>query len=368
MSEEKLFQIALHLIPGIGPKTAKQLISHCGSAKKIFQNNKSSLLKIPGIGSKNASQIINSKNVLEKAELEIKKAEKEKAKILFYTDSEFPVKLKESYDSPILLYYKGNSTLNKPKIVSIVGTRNATEYGKEITENIVAGLNSPDILIVSGLAYGIDIKAHKSCLKNKISTVGVMASGIDKIYPNQHKSTSEQMILNGGLLTEEPIGTIPSAPRFPARNRIIAGMSDCTIVVEAAIKGGALITARIANSYNKEVFAIPGKVSSKYSEGTNFLIQNHEAHLISSAKDIIQMMNWEESTKIKNQITLDLQSFNSKEKTIIEYLQKVSDISIDELSWNTQIPINEIASDLINLEFQGILKAMPGKKYKLVNG
>lgn len=365
MKDEKLYQIGLHLIPGIGPKTAKQLMSYCGSAAAIFKTKKPTLLKIPGIGNKNADLIINHNDCLTKAEKEIKNTEKENSKIIFYTDPEYPQTLKENFDSPILLYYKGSGDLNKQKIVSIVGTRNATEYGKEITEKIVAGLASQNILIASGLAYGIDIQAHKSCINHNVTTVGVMASGIDRLYPTQHRATAEKMQSNGGLLTEEPVGTIPAAPRFPARNRIIAGMSDCTIVVEAAIKGGALITARIANSYNKEVFSVPGKVNSQYSEGTNFLIKNHEAHLITDAEDILKMMNWEKSEEIIKP-ELDLSKYNPKEALIIEHLAKVDEIGIDELSWNTQIPMNEIASNLIILEFQGLIKANPGKKYKLI--
>lgn len=366
MNEERLYQLALHLISGIGPKTAKQLMSYCGSAKDIFSAKKSHLLKIPGIGSVNAEAILKNKASFSKAEEEIKKLEKLNSRILFYTDDDFPQTLKENFDSPILLYYKGNCNLYQQKIVSIVGTRNATDYGKEVTEKIVAGLVSDNILIVSGLAYGIDIQAHKSALKHNLPTVGVMASGIDKLYPSQHKNIADLMLENGGLLTEEPIGSIPTPPKFPARNRIIAGMSDCTIVVEAAIKGGALITARIANSYNKEVFSVPGMVNSKYSEGTNFLIKNHEAHMISSSEDILKMMNWEKSELVQKKVKIDLSKFSPKEALIVEQLQKVKESGIDELSWNTQIPMNEMASNLITLEFQGVLKAMPGKKYKLL--
>lgn len=366
MDENKLYQVALHLIPGVGPKTTKQLISYCGSAKSVLETPKNKLLKIPGVGEKNASAIRNAKDSIKKAEIELINVEKENAKILFFTDSDFPQQLKEQYDSPILLYFKGNCDLNAYKIVSIVGTRNATEYGKEITEKLINDLALQNILILSGLAYGIDIQAHRTALKNNIPTVGVMASGIDRLYPSQHLPTAKQMLENGGLITEEPIGTKPDAPRFPARNRIIAGMSDCTIVVEAAIKGGALITARIANSYNKEVFSVPGKINSQYSEGTNFLIKNHEAHLITSAEDVIKMMNWDIETQSKKSKKIDLTSYNNHEQKIISILQSKNEQGIDELSWNTQIPMNEISSHLMTLEFSGIIKNLPGKKYKLL--
>jgi len=368
MDENKLYQVALHLLYGIGPKTTKQLISYCGSAKSVLNTNKSRLLKIPGIGEKNANLIINSKDILTKAEEEIKNIEKTKAKILFYTDKDFPQTLKMQYDSPILLYYKGKGDLNKHKIISIVGTRNATEYGKEVTDKLISELASENLIILSGLAYGIDIQAHKSALKYNVSTVGVMASGIDRLYPSQHKSIADTMLENGGLLTEEPFGGKPTPPKFPARNRIIAGMSDCTIVVEAAIKGGALITARIANSYDKEVFSVPGKVNSQYSEGTNFLIKNHEAHPISSAKDVIEMMNWDiEETISPAKKEIDLSSFNNEEQNIIQALQTKNELGIDELCWSSQIPMNEISTHLMTLEFGGIIKNMPGKKYKLLN-
>lgn len=367
MDENKLYQVALHLIPGLGPKTTKQLISYCGSAKAVLNTNKSKLLKIPGIGEKNATSILNSKDIITKSEKEIINIDNENAQILFYTDSNFPQKLKEQFDSPILLYYKGNGDLNKKRIVSIVGTRNATEYGKEITDKIIKDLASDDLIILSGLAYGIDIQAHKSSLTYNTTTVGVMASGIDKLYPSQHKATADKMLENGGLLTEEPFGSKPTAPKFPARNRIIAGMSDCTIVIEAAIKGGALITARIANSYNKDVFSVPGKVNSQYSEGTNFLIKNHEAHLISSADDVIKMMNWDiENTNQKPNISLDLNNFSIEEQRVLTALQNKNDLGIDELCWNTQIPMNEISTHLMTLEFGGIIKNLPGKKYKLL--
>ena len=365
MNDEKLYQLALHMLPGIGPKTSKQLISYCGSASSIFQTQKNKLTKVPGVGEKNANIILSNKSVLQQAEKELKEIEKHNSKILFFTDANYPQKLKEQFDSPILIYYKGNCDLNKDKIVSIVGTRNATEYGKEVTDSIVKELASENLIVLSGLAYGIDVQAHKSALNYNTSTVGVMASGIDRLYPSQHRNVAEKMLENGGLITEEPLGTKPTAPRFPARNRIIAGMSDCTIVVEAAIKGGALITARIANSYNKEIFSVPGSVKSKYSEGTNFLIKNHEAHLITSGKDVINLMNWD-IDESKPKVEIDLSSFTKQEKSILSVLNKKSEITIDELCWDTQIAINEISSHLMNLELNGVIKNLPGKKYKLV--
>ena len=291
MDSERLSFLALHLVPGIGDYLIKQLVSYCGSAENVFKTPKGKLLKIPGIGGVTA-EAIKTENTLHEAEKEFKKAEKEDVEILFYTDKKFPSRLKAIDDSPSLLYVKGNTNLNQAKIVAIVGTRQATAYGKEMVDRIVEGLVPHQALIVSGLAYGIDVQAHKQALKHNLSTVGILGSGMDVIYPAAHKDIARKMLDYGGLITENRFGTQPDAHNFPARNRIIAGLCDALIIVEAAAKGGALITAEIANSYNKDVFAVPGNIGQTYSEGCNKLIKINKAHLLASTKDLEYIMNW----------------------------------------------------------------------------
>jgi DNA processing protein len=259
MNQDRLALLALHFIPGIGDYTLRQLISYSGSAEKVFKTPKGKLLKIPGIGAVTADSIRNGKS-FRRAEKEIKKAEQEDVELLFFTDKKYPSRLKSIADAPSLLYVKGQVDLENSKTVGIVGTRKATDYGKNCVEELIEGLKPHQTLIVSGLAYGIDIQAHKQAVKHGLPTVGIMGSGIDVIYPAAHKETAKKMLSNGGLITENPFGTNPDAHNFPARNRIIAGLSDALVVVEAAEKGGALITAEISNSYNKDVFAFPGNI------------------------------------------------------------------------------------------------------------
>ena len=282
MNTETLkYQIALTLIPGVGDVLAKNLISYCGSAEEVFKQKKAQLFKIPDIGPVIAESIVKF-NSFKRAEEEIKFIEKYKIQPLFYLDKTYPERLKQCYDSPPLLYYKGNVELNQTKILAIVGTRKASDYGKAITEEIISGLSQEGILIISGLAYGIDIYAHKAALKNNLNTIGVVGHGLDTIYPAIHKPVAEKMINQGGILTEFMSKTKMSPENFPARNRIVAGISDAVLIVEAAEKGGALITAEIANSYNRDVFAIPGRSIDTVSRGCNYLIKSNKAALVES--------------------------------------------------------------------------------------
>jgi DNA processing protein len=362
-NNSKLYEIAVGLIPGIGNMLTKQLVSYCGSAQEVFKKSRAGLKNIPNIGDILADQIINS-DVLKLAEEELKKADKQGVKILFYTDPEYPTRLKQINDAPTLIYSKGNADMNNDKVIAIVGTREATAYGKEITDQIVKELISQNALIVSGLAYGIDIAAHKSAVKYGLPTIGVMASGIDIIYPAVHKSTAMEMIENGAVITENKFGTIPDAPRFPARNRIIAGMSDALIVVEASEKGGALITAEIANSYNKEVFAVPGRMGDKFSSGCNKLIHENKALLFNSVNNMLASLNWD-GNKLPEPISKAVPDLEGTEKKVYEMLFENGEITIDELAWKTQLNVNKLSSVLLTLEFGGLVKALPGKKFKL---
>ncbi|HDR51848.1 MAG TPA: DNA-protecting protein DprA, partial [Mariniphaga anaerophila] len=277
---ELFYKIAISMVPGIGGVLARNLVAYSGSAEQVFSESFKSLVKIPGIGEVNAKRI-KSDGVFQKAEKELEFIQKYKIDVRFYTDKNYPRRLKPCPDAPIVLYSKGNMNLDEQRIVSIVGTRNATDYGKTICEQLVQGFaerNHP-VLVVSGLAYGIDIHAHKMALKYNVPTVGVVGHGLDKIYPSLHADTARKMLQSGGLVSDFPSGTKIDPPNFIRRNRIIAGLADATIVVESAEKGGALITADIASSYNRDVFAFPGRVDETYSRGCNRLIRLSGASL-----------------------------------------------------------------------------------------
>ncbi|MEQ8519281.1 MAG: DNA-processing protein DprA [Cytophagales bacterium] len=364
MREELIYKLALSLIPGIGGYTFKLLISYCGSAKEVFQAHPARILRIPGIGAHTHALIKNNAS-LKEAQRVFDYCEKQKIKILFHSDPEYPKRIKNIPDAPSVLYFKGNCDLNSEKAVSIVGTRNASKYGIEVCKEIVGKLKKHNTLIISGLAYGIDITAHKESINQKLTTVGVLAGGIDKIYPASHKVFAEKMIQNGGLLTEHPPGTVPDAPKFPARNRIIAAFCDAVIVVEAAKKGGALITADLANGYNKDVFAVPGNIYNTYSEGCNNIIKQHKANIFTNITDLEYYLNWDQETESVKKTEIDLEELQKDEKSVIIELKKNNSIIIDQLAWNTQIPVNKLASILLNLEFRGLINSLPGKKYSL---
>jgi DNA processing protein len=367
---EKLCQVALSLTNGIGSVLIHNLVSYCGSAEEVFRVGAKRLEKIPNIGEILAKNLASKQSFFE-AEKELMLAEKEKVSLLFYTEKDYPDRLKRLYDAPALLYYKGNADLQALRVVSMVGTRQATDYGKNIAEAIVEALVPYQVLVVSGLAYGIDIAAHRASLHYRLPTLGVMACGIDVIYPYVHKKTAEQMLEKGGIITENRIGQKPDSMRFPARNRIIAGMSDAVVVVETATKGGTLITAEYANNYHKEVFAVPGNLTQPLSEGCNRLIRQNKANIYTSVQDIVESLNWDlenqQSKKPKaKQITFDLSRFTQDESVIMSLLCKQKEMHIDEISWHSQIHLNKLASVLLNLEFQGVIKSIPGKRYAAV--
>lgn len=359
------YRIALSLIPGVGDIIGKKLVSYCGGVEAVFKEKKANLLKIPSIGETLVNSIVQ-KDMFVRVEKEIKFIEKYNIIPLFYLDAAYPSRLKQCIDSPMMLYYKGNANLNATKIVSVVGTRNITEYGKDICRQLVKDMAAQEIIIVSGLAYGVDSCAHKTANENNMPTVGVLAHGLDRIYPHLNKSLAEKMIHNGGLLTEFMSECNPDRENFPKRNRIIAGMADAVVVVEAAKKGGALITADIANSYNRDVFAVPGKLTDIYSEGCNHLIKTNKAALIESANDLLYIMGWEINKKLKKtaqrQLFIEL---NAEEQVIYDLLSQKTSSSIDELCINAKLHVSKVAEALLSLELEGIITAMPGKVYRL---
>lgn len=365
MDQNRLSLLALHFIPGLGDYLIRQLISYCGTPEKVFRIPKGKLLKIPGVGLVIAEAITNGKP-FSTAEKELLRAEKENVELLFFTDKKYPSRLRQINDAPTLLYAKGNMDLENPKSVAIVGTRQSTAYGKECVENLVRDLVPHEALIVSGLAYGIDVHAHKQAVKHHLPTIGVMGSGMDVIYPAAHLDLAGKMMDHGGLLTEHPFGTQPDAHNFPARNRIVAGLSDAIIIVEAAEKGGALITADIGNSYNKDVFAFPGNVKQSHSAGCNNLIKSNRAHLMTSIRDLQYIMNWDVGVRPQRHQPVVLKGYSAEEQEIIKVLlENNKQLTMDEVSWKTNLSIGKTASLLLTLEFKGIVSSLPGKVYKL---
>jgi DNA processing protein len=360
------YKIALSLIPGIGAVTARNLIAYIGSVEGVFQEKEKSLMKIPGIGEVNAQKVARQ-NVLERAKHEVDFILKNGIQTFFYLDENYPTRLKGCSDSPIILYYKGNANLNTQRVISVVGTRNATNYGKEICEDLIRNFSEKayPILVVSGLAYGIDVHAHKACLKYNIPTVGVFAHGLNKIYPALHAPIAAKMLETGGLISDFASGTDIERQNFLRRNRIIAGLADATVIVESAEKGGALVTADIANSYNRDVFAFPGRSTDPYSRGCNKIIKLNEAVLVENAADIEKAMNWDVKTSATRVFQTSLFEVMSPEEQKLIDLLKGGDRFVDEITIETQMSMSKVSALLLGLEFKGMIVSLPGKMYRL---
>ncbi len=366
MKDELFYKIALSQVPGIGGVLARNLLAYTGSAKQVFTESFNALVKVPGIGEVNAKRIKSTK-IFEKAEKELAFVNKYNIDVKFFTDKNYPRRLKSCPDAPIVLYSKGNLILDKQRVVSIVGTRNATEYGKTICEKLICAFSERnyDVLIVSGLAYGIDIHAHKTALRYNLSTAGVIGHGLDKIYPSLHADTARKMLDNGGLVTDFASGTKIEPTNFIRRNRIVAGLADATIIIESAEKGGALITAELASSYNRDVFAFPGRVDEPWSRGCNQLIRLNGASLIQGIDDLEYFMGWESSQKekvIQSSLFMDL---TPDEEKIVDLLRKEGELFIDQISSELKLAGSKVSALLLNMEFKNLLVVMPGKMYKL---
>lgn len=367
-STKLLYKIALTQIEGVGDILARNLIETIGSAEEIFRSTKKSLITVKGISTYLADAILSSK-VLENAEKELLFVEKNNIETYFYTDNNYCHRLKECIDAPILLYYKGRANLNATKIISIVGTRKSTNYGNDFCDHFLEDISSvfPDILVISGLAYGIDIQAHKAALKHNLSTVGVLAHGLDRIYPSSHRKTAIEMLEKGGLLTEFPSKTEPDKFNFVRRNRIVAGMADATVVVQSDSKGGSLITAEMANSYNKDVFALPGRTTDKESAGCNMLIEDNRAILLQSAESFIKHMQWDVNKQIskpkQRQLFLEL---STDEQAVYDLLATIESLHINLIANQTGISVSNLLSTLLTMEMKGIVRTIPGGSYQLL--
>ncbi len=365
MTDDLLYQIALTLVPNIGPVLARALTERFGNAQAIFEASKRDLCSVEGITEAKAKSIATFDDFTPAAD-EIAFIEKYKIQALFITDKNYPQRLLHCYDAPTLLFYRGNADLNTSKIISVIGTRLHTEYGKELTEQLAAELKGQQVLVVSGMAYGIDAIAHKAALHNGLNTVGVLAHGLDTIYPAQHKTLAKDMLQQGGLLTEFAQQTKPDKHNFPRRNRIVAGMADATVVIETAIKGGSMITASLANNYNRDVFAYPGRTNDSKSEGCNYLIKNNRAALLTDGRQLMEAMGWEKK-KMKKPAQRELFIELSKEERIITDILLAKDtVHIDELYIKSTLSSSTVAAAILNLELQNVIASLPGKMYKLL--
>ena len=368
MSDVQLkHKIALGLIPRIGDINARKLVSHFGCVEAIFHEPYRNLTKIPGIGS-GIAKYISDRSYLDTAEKEAEYVTKNNIRTYFYLDNDYPFRLRQCDDSPVVFFFRGTCNLDSLKILSIVGTRNATPRGRDLCENIIKGLAAghPDLIIVSGLAYGIDIASHKAALVNNLQTIGVLAHGFKTIYPAIHASTAKTMMSGGGLLTDFLSDALPERNNFLKRNRIIAGLSDATLVIESGIKGGALITADIANSYNRDVFAVPGRPDDQWSAGCNSLIRTNKAFLTECSDDIEYFLNWKpQKSKPAVQRTL-FSELDETEKKIFELISKQGELTIDTICRSLDMPVYKLSSLLLQMEFKGLVKCYPGNLYQTV--
>lgn len=358
--------MALSRVPGIGPIAGKQLISYCGSAKAAFSEKKKVLAAIPGIGQYFAGAITSFTDFNRIAD-EIEFAEKNQIRIVGFTNPEYPVRLKQELDGPLVLYVKGTADLNANRIAGVIGTRRNTLQGADQTRKLVEELLPYQVAIASGLAYGIDIIAHRSCLDYKIPTLAVLAHGLDTVYPSSHTIHARKIVDEGGaLISEHMSGTALNPDLFPRRNRIVAALCDCIIVVESQRTGGSMITAEIASSYNRDVFAFPGRPQDSMSEGCNYLIKSLKAAMCESGEDVAKGMNWEipdQKTKVTRQ-NLMFEDLTTEERKITE-LVSPGELVYDELLVQSQIPVHKLSFMLLDLEMRGIIRSLPGKKYSI---
>lgn len=365
-TEELLWTIALQSVPNIGDVNAKKLVNHCGSAAAVFKEKRTNLLKIEGVGELMVNRIFE-KDYTETAQEELKFIEREGITPLYFMQQAYPDKLKHCIDGPMLLYQKGNINLSNKKIVSIVGTRQITPYGKAFCEELIAELAVLDVVIVSGFAYGVDICAHKAAVANNLQTIGCLAHGLNQMYPAVHSKYVPEVLTNGGFVTDFKSSSYFDRNNFLRRNRIIAGLADATVVIESADRGGSLVTADIAHSYNRDVFAVPGRVQDTYSVGCNTLIKQQKAQLLTSAADIIYGMGWEledEPTKtIQKQLFVELEG---DEEHIYNFLKTKSKEQLDSIALGCGLPVFKVSSVLLNLEMKGLVRPLPGKLFEAV--
>lgn len=365
MSEQELiYLLALQKVPNIGDISAKKLLRKLGSAEAIFKSTKKELMLIEGFGSLKIKSLHDASH-LEEAERELQFMKKEEIEVSYFEDKNYPTYLKHCIDSPILLFQKGNIDLKHKKIISIVGTRKATNHGIAFCEQLIEELAPLNPVIVSGFAYGVDICAHKAAIANNLQTIGCLAHGLDQIYPKVHAKYQAEVLNHGGFMTDFWSGSFFDRKNFIKRNRIIAGMSEATIVIESADKGGSLVTADIANSYDREVFAVPGRVSDQLSRGCNNLIKTQQARLLSSAADLVYVLNWDIENKAKKQPQLFVE-LSPQEELVLESLQKSGKSEMDVIAIACKMPTFKLNPILLSLELKGLVRPLPGKQFEVI--
>lgn len=366
LQTELLHALALLKVDGIGDVVAKKLITHCGSAQNVFQSKKKALLAIDGVG-EILYKKLQDKSVFQSAENELRFIEKENISCLYYQNANYPERLKHCIDGPVILFQSGTINLENRKLINIVGTRQITPYGTEFTKKLIEDLAPLNPIIVSGFAYGVDIVAHQVAMEHKLQTIGVLAHGLNQIYPKTHKKYMAKMEQNGGFMTEFWSTSNPDRENFIKRNRIVAGMCEATIVIESAEKGGSLITANMANDYNRDVFAVPGRITDKFSQGCNNLIKTQRAHLLNSVADLIYILNWDLADKAVKPIQKQLfVSLTDEEQKIYDYLQNKEQEVMDIIALDCDFPIFKISSLLLNMELKGVIRPLPGKLFEAV--
>ena len=368
MKEEELFHLlALQQVEGIGDVNAKKLIAQCGNATNVFKEKKHNLLKISGVGQATLARLGDA-SIFKKVEKELAFIKKNAIDVVTFYDASYAERLKHCFDAPLILFTKGKLNIAKQNMISIVGTRQMTAYGKKVLEDLFESFKPFKPIIVSGLAYGVDIYAHQLAIKHGFQTLAVLAHGLDRVYPAVHKKEALKMQENGGLLTEFCSGTRPDRENFVKRNRIVAGISQATVLIESAIKGGSLITADIANSYNRDVFAVPGRISDEFSIGCNNLIKTNRASVLTSINDLVYILNWKPQSDVK-QKTIQKQLFvelNDHEKTIYDYLLKEGKQQLDMIALHCNFPSHKTASALLNLELKSLTRPLPGKYFEAI--
>jgi DNA processing protein len=366
MSEQDLFYLmALQSVEGVGDIIAKKLLLQCGTAEAVFKTKSTQLALIDGVGAALLKNIRN-KSVFEKAQKELDFIRSNDINVTFFLEENYPDRLKHCIDAPVLLFSSGNIDLKDKKIISIVGTRQITSYGMEFCKKLIEDLAPLDPVIVSGFAYGVDIVAHQLAMENNLQTIGVVAHGLNQIYPKTHKKYVAKVEQNGGFITEFWSSSNPDKENFVRRNRIVAGMSEATIVIESADKGGSLITANMANDYNRDVFAVPGRTTDKYSQGCNSLIKTQKANVLTNAADLVYILNWDvenKSRSVQKQLFVDLEP---DEQKIYDYLLKTGKDLMDIIALRCDFPIYKISGLLLNMELKGVIRPLPGKLFEAI--
>ncbi|MFK7001434.1 DNA-processing protein DprA [Flavobacterium oreochromis] len=359
------YALALLNTEGVGDVIAKRLILNCGSAEEVFKTRSTHLAKIEGVGSF-LIQNLKKSDSFTKAEKELKFLLKESINVWYFQDSLYPTRLKECYDAPVLLFTTGNIHLENPKIISIVGTRQVTPQGIDFCRKFIQDLAPLNPIIVSGFAYGVDIAAHQCAIECGLQTIAVLAHGLSQIYPKPHKKYIRKVEENGGFITEFFSTTNPDRENFVKRNRIVAGISEATLVIESAEQGGSLLTAQMANNYHREVFAVPGRVTDKYSKGCNDLIKTNKAQLLTNTADLVYHLNWDlkKSTKaIQKQLFINL---TEDEQSIFDYLQKQGKEHLDRIAIDSDLTVFKLSSLLLNMELKGVIRSLPGKYFEII--